>query len=104
MVGGKDKRREVMLGIIVAKQGAVTLVGGAPAVQIVPADATRTNLFLSTPGAVYIGGSDLTAANGFPLTAGEAFALPSVGCQAAIFAGSPGDYVINWMTFAPSIL
>lgn len=43
--------------------------------------------------AIYIGGSDVTSGNGFPIEAGESFPLPQVDYDTLYVVGKEGDII-----------
>ena len=63
-----------------------TSVSQTTPVKIVDANASRVQLIIISSSAAFIGGSDLTSSNGFPVGANVILTVPSTGCQAAVYA------------------
>jgi hypothetical protein len=89
-----------LLAVMTAISKSHTLTANV-ATKIADANALRAAIFVGTQGAVFIGGADVSFANGYPLNSGERIPITTTGAQAELWAIGIAAYTVSTLEFEP---
>lgn len=88
------------MSVITAVSKATTILAHT-ATRIADANALRTNIMVGSQSSFFLGGSDVTETNGFPVAANQMVTIGADGAQAALYAISGSSTTINTLEFDP---